>query len=99
MGQPDYEGRSWIYGNGGTVNTSSSSRESVLKMTLTSCRMIVIAAVALTVYYPGYCFLQLSKRYPKTLSATSSGGSVEGQERSEKVLPGKGIIPVTFGLG
>jgi hypothetical protein len=60
--------------------------------------MIVIAAVSLAVCHPGYCFSQLSKRYPKTISSTSSGEIVEGQERSEKVLPGKGIAPVTFSL-
>jgi hypothetical protein len=61
--------------------------------------MIVIAAVALTVCHPGYCFPQLSNSYRKTLSTASSGESVEGQERSEKVLPGKGIAPVTSSLG
>jgi hypothetical protein len=61
--------------------------------------MIVIAAVVLTVCNPRYCFPQLSNSYRKFLSTTSSGASIEGQGRSEKALPGSGIVPVTARLG
>ena len=68
-------------------------------MMLIRSSMIVIAAVALTVFHPGYCFPQLSNNYRKNLLTTSSGESDIGQERSEKILTGVGIAPATSALG
>lgn len=52
-------------------------------MVLISRSMIVIAVLSMTVFHPGWCFPQLSKRYVKGEGIETLGGSDDSVEMAE----------------